>query len=78
MTDAIEEAHGDASWIGPPDPDLAEPRGHGYPVGGSKRSYADEVNAPLSRETLEALRAELQSEEYARFRSSRRGKRETQ
>lgn len=30
--------------------------------------YADKVNAPLSRETLEALRAELQSEERARFR----------
>lgn len=34
--------------------------------------YADKVNAPLSRETLEALRAELQSEEYARFRKPRR------
>ncbi len=34
--------------------------------------YADKVNAPLSRETLEALRAELQSEERARFRKPRR------
>lgn len=38
---------------------------------GGKR-YAGEVNAPLSRETLEALRAELQSEERARLRKPRR------
>lgn len=39
---------------------------------GDGRRYADEVNAPLSRETLEALRAELESEEHARFRRARR------
>ena len=38
--------------------------------------YADKVNAPLSRETLEALRAELQSEEFARFRKPRRREQE--
>lgn len=37
--------------------------------------YADKVNAPLSRETLEVLRAELESEEHARYRrASRRDK----
>ncbi|ACU71880.1 hypothetical protein Caci_2971 [Catenulispora acidiphila DSM 44928] len=30
--------------------------------------YADKVNAPLSQETLEALRVGLASEEHARFR----------
>ena len=40
------------------------------------QSYTDKVNAPLSREALEALRAELESEEYARSRSPRRGKRD--
>lgn len=39
--------------------------------------YADKVNAPLPQETLEALRAELQSEEYARFRKPQRRKRES-
>lgn len=34
--------------------------------------YANKVNTPLSRETLEALQAELQSEERARFRKPRR------
>lgn len=34
--------------------------------------YADQVNAPLTRETLEALRAALASEEHARFRRIRR------
>lgn len=38
--------------------------------------YANKVNAPLSRETLEALRAELQSEERARFRKSRQREQE--
>lgn len=38
--------------------------------------YANQVNAPLSRETLEALRNELESEEYARFRKPRRRERE--
>lgn len=33
--------------------------------------YADMVNAPLSRETLEALRAALASKERARFRPLR-------
>lgn len=40
--------------------------------GDAGQRYADQVNAPLSRETLEALRAELQSEERARFRKPRR------
>lgn len=38
--------------------------------------YADKVNAPLSREMLEALQAELQSEEHARFRKPRRREQE--
>ncbi len=33
--------------------------------------YADQVNAPLTQETLEALRAALASEERARFQSLR-------
>lgn len=66
----------DASWIGPLNPDLTEPRSYDYPAGGSEQSYADKVNTPLSQETLEALRAELQSEEYARFRKPRRSKRD--
>lgn len=36
-------------------------------------SYADKVNAPLSPETIEALRKELESGEYARFRRARKG-----
>lgn len=38
--------------------------------------YADQVNAPLSQEMLEALRAELQSEERAQFRKPRRREQE--
>lgn len=34
--------------------------------------YADQVNTPLSQETLEVLRAALASEEHARFRRIRR------
>lgn len=37
----------------------------------ASRRYVDKVNAPLSRETLEALRAALSSEEYARYRRAR-------
>lgn len=40
--------------------------------------YAHQVNAPLPQEMLEALRAELQSEERARFRKPRRSKQEAQ
>lgn len=36
--------------------------------------YAHQVNAPLPQEMLEALRAELQSEECTRFRSPSRRK----
>ena len=35
-------------------------------------SYADKVNAPLSPETIEALRKALESGEYARFRRARK------
>lgn len=42
----------------------------------ASQRYADKVNAPLSRETLEALRAELQSEERAQFRKPRRREQE--
>lgn len=37
--------------------------------------YADQVNAPLSRETLEALQAALASEECARYQRPRSKKR---
>lgn len=34
--------------------------------------YADIVNAPLSPETIEALRKQLESGEYARYRRPRK------
>lgn len=37
------------------------------------QQYADQVNAPLSLEVIAALRAQLESGEYARYRSPRRG-----
>lgn len=35
-------------------------------------SYAEKVNAPLSPETIEALRKALESGEYAKFRRARK------
>lgn len=38
--------------------------------------YANEVSAPLSPEVIAALRAQLESGEYARYHSPRRGEQE--
>lgn len=38
-------------------------------------TYAEQVNAPLSPETIEALRQALESGEYARFRRPRKNER---
>lgn len=41
--------------------------------GDAGQCYVDKVNAPLSPEVIAALRAQLESGEYARYRSPRRG-----